>query len=113
MKNKTSEEIILEIEKLNQEQQFECDHYLGSWEWPDLIKKFKPDWWDKIPEGKFATELHYIFISPICNHFRNKFGRKEELRYHNVRSSRKTMTNSEFEEWWIKYSGLALKDYKQ
>lgn len=39
--------------------------------------------------------------APVFNYIDKKFGHKEVLRYHNVRSKEKgDMTNQQFEHWW-------------
>lgn len=102
-------EMIRQIETLTELEQLKFQNSLNSWEYPkDLLQKFKPDWWDNIPEGKCATHRHYEYISPITNYFRKKFGKKKCLWYHNTIGRSDKMSEIDFENWWNEYGSKNL-----
>ena len=99
----TPELVIEYIKTLDKEKQLEIGHALSAYEWNYILpKNLKPDWWDKIPTGYYATPKHSQFVRPILNFIDTLHTKYEQLQYHNVRSKESSMTNEEFDVWFKK-----------
>lgn len=78
----------------------------NSWKFPMEFYDLIPKWWRYKMPIKRASDL----INPVMMAIREKFGHKEELRFHNV--DRGGMTNDEFEYWYsIHENGAKAEEY--
>jgi hypothetical protein len=84
------------IRLLPKEMQFKVHSMLNSWKLHWVLLFCAPNY------RKMSHDEQMIFYKPISNYMNKKFGRKEILRYHNVRSKSKgDMTNDQFNKWWF------------
>ena len=76
--------------------QFKVDSMLNSWKLHWVLLFCAPNY------RQMSHDEQMIFYKPISNYMNKKFGLKEILKYHNVRSKSKgDMTNKQFNDWWF------------
>lgn len=92
--NRRAKRLIKRLYELPKENWLRIDHTLNRWEFPMEFFDLMPHWWLL----KKDMDRQMAIISPVMHIVNEEFGRKEQLRYHNVFNGK--MTNEEFEYWF-------------
>ena len=101
-----AQRLIERLYTLEEWQWIPAEHTFNSWKFPLEFYDLIPKWWKRGMKINRAMRV----ISPVMDVVHTKFGRKEELRYHNVHKGK--MTNDEFEFWYnLDRNGNNLSDY--
>lgn len=86
-----SEKLIERLKTFDEDRWIDIAHTFNGWVFPTGFYDLVPNWW------RMGTREHLV-LRPLMQMVTDKFGNKEQLRFHNV--SMGNMSNEEFEYWY-------------
>ncbi len=83
------------------EEWVKINNTFNGWEFPEQFKDLQPSWYGTSYSPILRDRMFWLHRR-VMDITENKVGKKALLRYHNVESL-KSMTEPEFETWWLEH----------